>query len=155
MKYWLSLVMIGMLATPTLAHMPEELLSCPIFSEIRPTHTPKRLKEMMAQQGLLAEIYDVTGDGRPDVGVYSATLGGYDLDGSVMHSSDAIFYELDIDGDEFPDVLYIDQYGLATCDALVFYHDPQHGATRGGIVNWQETRDDLLYDGHALEEPTR
>ena len=153
MKYWLSLFLTVLLTTPGLAHMHEDLLSCPIFNEIHPTHTPKLIKELMAEQGLVGELYDVTGDGRPDVSVYSPTLGGYDTNGSILHTEDAIFYELDIDGDESPDVIYIDQYGSSTCDALIFYHNPQ-STLGGGIVNWHETRDDLLYDGRALEELT-
>lgn len=147
-------LLLFMIASPSLAHLNEKILSCPVFDQVQPRHKQKLLQEVMAQQGLLAEIYDVTGDGLGDIAVYSATLGGFDLDGTVFHKNEPIFYEIDTDGDENPEYIYIDQFGEASCDSLVLYMDLTHGGnpSHGGLVRWRETRDDLLYDGQPLSE---
>lgn len=149
-----SILLVGFVALAPVAsaHVSEEMLQCPIFSGLRPLKTPKLLQEQMAQSGLVGEVYDVTGDGMADIAIYSPTLGGFDLDGSLLHKDEPIFYEVDLDGDAHPDVIFINTYGLNTCDSIEFYKYIDMVPVKQGLVNWQQVRPDLEYDGRALEE---
>lgn len=134
------------------AHVSAEILQCPCFAQVRPLTTPKLLKEDMSQVGLIAEIYDVTGDGMADIAVYSPSLGGFDLDGTLLHKDEPIFYEVDLDGDAQPDVIFINQYGTPGCESIELYKYIDMNPVKQGLINWNAPRPDLEYDGRALEE---
>src|SRR5574337_523674 len=120
----------------SMAHITEEILQCSVFSSLQPIHTPKRTQETIAQQGMLGEVYDVTGDGIPDLATYSATMGGYDIDGTVLHSHEPLFYEIDENGDGRPDMIYVNPTGVQSCESILPYKKLDMNKVRGGIVNW-------------------
>lgn len=81
----------------------------------------KKLKEQNLPNGLIAEIYDVQGNGRtldgtPDIVSYSAPVAG-------EHRPFPLFYEVDEDGDGVPDKLYIDKLGTGSCEGVDLYDD--------------------------------
>jgi hypothetical protein len=128
------------------AHLDKQLLGCYIFSAIPFTHAPKFLGTIDNEGGMIAELYDVNGDGRSDIALYSAMMDGEDENMIQRHQQKPIFYEVDEDGDEVPDFLFIDPKGEGKCSDLVLYSKEE----RGGLANWKQTRPDLLYDGRSL-----
>lgn len=127
-RYMLAGFVALLLSFPTFssAHLKTEILYCPQFAEMGPTHTPKFLSSHNTGQGLIVELYDVNNDGRADVAVYSARSDG-ETDGQAYHKDAPIFYELDIDGDGEPDELWIDSRGQEKCGDLVIYSEDNAG----------------------------
>jgi hypothetical protein len=113
-------------ATTTEAHLSKKVLQCPQFKVIAPKGDPKLLKSEAIEMGLFVELYDVNRDGNPDVATYSAQID------PRLHVKQPIFYEIDLDGDMVPDVLYIDVIGELKCSDLLQY---SHEA-RGGLASW-------------------
>lgn len=104
------------------AHLPIELLYCPVFEYIGATHTPKLIKTDIIENGLYAEAYDVTNSGGVDIVVYSAQDGGiFNINGEPLHKDLPIFYEVH-EGERREDhTIYIDTRGEGKCEDLVEY----------------------------------
>lgn len=139
-------LLLGGMKDNASAHLSQELLNCPIFSVIPFNHAPKFMNTIENEAGFIAEIYDTNGDGKGDLAVYSALMDGEGDHGVPRHKDAPVFYEIDRDGDEIPDVLYIDPIGNQKCSDLVKYSDEE----RGGLAQWHQIRPDLRYDGRAL-----
>jgi hypothetical protein len=92
----------------------QEMTSCPVLGIKQNSHA-KKIKEHTLENGLDAQIFDVNSDGKPDFVTYRFPFSGItDL---------PIFYEVDVDGDNIPDRLYIDILRDGSCDALLLYQD--------------------------------
>lgn len=138
-RYLLAFFVASLLSlpTPSFAHLTEEITHCPIFNDLQPTQTPRLLKIDAWILGLVSETYDVTGDGRPDIVVHSPSLGGVDKKGLPNHKIEANFYEVDEDGDQAADVIYIDIMGTGRCEDLLLYkHIVDENIYRGGLASW-------------------
>jgi hypothetical protein len=121
--------------TPAHAHITAKVLSCPAFKSIEhltiPQHpTPFRTK--IAENGMVAEFYDVTGDGKVDIVTYSSPSGVFAQDGDPVHKREPVFYEIDEDGDQTADVLFIDIHGEQRCEDLIQYSEED--ANHGGLT---------------------
>lgn len=113
MKKWFmfscSLAFSGYMLTPSYAH-DDVFRTC--FNVM-----PTLITEVIMENGTVAEGYDLNGDGKLDAVVYSSPL-------SVSeHSRLPTFYELDLDGDNEPDALYVDIRGEGKCSDILLYMD--------------------------------
>jgi hypothetical protein len=131
----LALIVLGF-ASMVSAHLPIEVLYCPAFQYVGATHIPKMLTTKVTENGLYAELYDVTGDNKVDIVTYSALDGGiFDKDkGEPLHKDMPIFYEVDDDGDQEADALYIDARGEQRCEDIILY--AEDSARGGSLVSW-------------------
>ncbi len=87
---------------------------CPVFqSRLRVVTLINRLDEKVMENGLVAEVWDLTSDGKIDAVTYS-------IPGS---HEPPLFYELDVDSDNMPDLLYIDAVRNGQCDSIKVYND--------------------------------
>lgn len=107
----------------TEAHVKRETFNCEQFSVLHATHDPVRLKVANLPNGLVAELYDLNGDTKPDVASYSATHGIVNQEtGEYEHSAVPIFYEVDLENnDNQPDTIFYDPIGKGLCKDLTFY----------------------------------
>jgi hypothetical protein len=127
--------------TPAQAHVTTEVLSCPIFKSIKHLTIPQQptpLHTKIAENGMVAEFYDVTGDGKVDIVTYSSPLGGFAQDGDPVHKPEPVFYEIDENGDQTADVLFIDIHGEERCEDLLLYSEED--ANHGGLTSWHVDR---------------
>lgn len=132
----LILLMVGGMTTLSQAHMSKTLLTCPVFAGAEATKKPRLLVSKTLENGMFLEAYDVNGDGKVDIATYSAIVGGAeDQEEGPMHSAAPIFYEIDLDGDEEGDLLYIDPIGNQECSDLTIYSDEADG----GLASWKES----------------
>lgn len=129
--------MLGGMKDQASAHMSKALMMCPIFVGAEATEMPKLIGVKSMENGIYVEIYDVNGDGKADIAVYSAIIGGAEEpNGEPLHKEAPILYEIDIDGDEEGDLLYIDPVGNQECSDLVIYSDE----AAGGLASWKTTK---------------
>lgn len=105
----LSLCFALLLSSQSFAHV-ELLKAC---GDLK---SDKKLGEEILKNGLIAEAYDLSGDGKVDLVTYSVPKHG-------QHDSFPLFYEFDSDGDGNPDVLYIDKLGTGSCEGFDLYDD--------------------------------
>ena len=77
----------------------------------------KNVREMLIENGMIAAIYDINGDGRTDqVRLFNS------IDGQTKKGY-PVFYQVDEDGDNEPDKVYIDVKGTGRCRDIVLYLD--------------------------------
>jgi hypothetical protein len=117
------------------AHMSATVLSCPIFKSIKHLTIPQQptpFRTKIAENGMVAEFYDVTGDGKVDIVTYSSPSGVFAQDGDPVHKREPVFYEIDEDGDQTADVLFIDIHGEQRCEDLIKYSEED--ANNGGLT---------------------
>lgn len=74
--------------------------------------TPQKLTEATLENGLDAVAFDLDGDKKPDAATYTPPGGKAPL-----------FYEVDTDKDNEPDLLYIDTKWNGECDSIKLYRD--------------------------------
>lgn len=134
----LALIALGYVSTVS-AHLPINVLYCPAFQYVGVTKVPKLLTTTVSSNGLYAELYDVTGDNKVDIVTYSALDGGVveKHNGEPLHKDMPIFYELDEDGDQVADVLFIDSHGEQRCEDLVEYGEESARGLR--LMSWRKT----------------
>ncbi len=125
------------------AHISKDTVQCALFGPLTPKGIPKVLQQKMLPNGLLAELYDINQDGRPDIAVYSATYGIVDIESQdpeqINHSIAPILYEIDFPPqEESPDVVYIDIHGTQVCTDLVLYQDLKntHERASASVIMW-------------------
>jgi hypothetical protein len=108
------------------AHLSNSLTQCGLFSPLKPHGSLDLVDAKLLQNGLLAELYDINGDGQPDIAMFSPTYGVVEKtqdDIEVIHGV-GILYEIDFPPqDGRPDVIYIDIPGEQTCESLTLYYD--------------------------------
>lgn len=153
MKILQMLIVIFCLLMPITfsdAHISKEILQCSIFQPLHPHGEPEIIDIRLSQNGLFSELYDINGDGRPDLALYSPSYGIVEQRGlediGVIHGV-GILYEIDFEPqDGAPDLIYIDVSGKAnegSCKDLVLYYELyKNGATspekrpKGAMINW-------------------
>jgi hypothetical protein len=95
-----------------------------------PEGTVTKLGErVISSNGLLAEAYDINGDHTVDIVTFSPVTGS-NPDGTVEHTYYPIFYEVDLNGDKVPDVIYVDKQGIGHCEDIVVYQDLREPGSR-------------------------
>lgn len=83
-----------------------------------------KLREVQLANGLLAEAYDVDGDGKQDVVTLSSITGSNPAgQGEVPHEPFPIFYILDRDKDGQADTVMVDKNGDGFCESIVLYQN--------------------------------
>lgn len=129
------------------AHLSNQILQCKIFQPLNPHGEPEIIDTRLAQNGLFSELYDINGDGRPDLALYSPTYGvgerNEDGEVEVIHGI-PILYEIDFNPqDGAPDLIYIDITGEENCEHLVLYYElykPDAGniekRPKGAMIRW-------------------
>lgn len=129
------------------AHLSNDIIQCKIFQPLNPHGEPEIIDTRLAQNGLFSELYDINGDGRPDMAMYSPTygIGERQSDGEVeiIHGI-GILYEIDFNPqDGAPDLIYIDITGEQNCEGLVLYYElykPDAGNVekrpKGAMIGW-------------------
>jgi len=128
LKYGFQLLLIILtligtsLPTSAARPFPMPILSCGITPDSF-NHVPTLLIERNMPQGLTAEAYDLTGDTAIDFVIYSVTMLGFDNNEFLpnQYPYKPLFYEIDVDGDNKPDALYIDKRGDGLCKDLSIY----------------------------------
>jgi hypothetical protein len=139
-KIVIGLALITLISVSTVyAHLPIEVLYCPAFQYVGATHVPKTLNTKVSDNGLFAELYDVTGDGKVDFVTYSALDGGVIEGSEPLHKDIPIFYEVDEDGDQEADALFIDARGEQRCEDIILYSE--ESARGGSLMSWDPARD--------------
>ncbi len=92
------------------------ILQCLQYKNV-PVTKAVQIKATELENGFYAEIYDIDGDGKPDVVTYSMSR----IDGT--HADMPTFYELDTDQNNVPDILFIDIKGDGECENIRLYDD--------------------------------
>jgi len=89
--------------------------------------------------GLVAEQYATDPNMKLNLITYTPSIGGGD-----DHKIYPLFYEVDHDGDGYPDKLYIDKKGDGTCEGIVLYEDyntPGEHTSPSEMSNWISKED--------------
>lgn len=84
------------------------------------------ISEEALANGLYAERYDTNNDGKFDIVTLSTILSAHrEGDEAVVltHAEHPTFYMVDLDYDDFPDVLYVDKGKGGRCEDIVLYRD--------------------------------
>lgn len=132
------------------AHMSDTLVQCSLFQPLKPHGAIELIDSRMMQNGLISELFDINGDGQPDLAQYSPVYGIVDDatkdEVEVIHGV-GILYEIDFPPqDGAPDLIYIDVRGEQTCESLVLYYELYKNGNRdkektpkGAMISWDGT----------------